>query len=501
MSSTTNAYDIVPYPNWANAHTHPDRLAAIAVLYGMVPPDVEHCRVLEIGCGDGNNLIPMAFGLPKSEFVGIDLATKPIGAAQARIKCLGLRNIQAHSMNLLDIGPEFGKFDYIIAHGLYSWAPAGVQDKLLAVCNQNLSHSGVAFVSYNAHPGGHIRQMLREMIQFRTRRIDDPEEQAQEGKAFLRLLLEGMDTRTPFRKVFQEEFERMSIRGVGAIYHDELSPNFSPVHFADFVERAARHGLQFLSEVELSRMIDIQPNPKPLAALMGLAAGDLIASQQYSDFVKFRWFRQTLLCHQDVHLLRDRPADCVGQLFVASPLRLSAENPNGASEFSDSRGPGTIKTNNPILISILRELDRIWPRAERFDCLLNQICARNTDAFQSDLIEDLPKAVLTLAAMSLVDLRTHRLPIAEAISDRPEASLIARLESRESDFVTTLLHSHVKLEDEQVLRFLHLLDGTRDRLALADAVAIDHPNVSRDSILEQIDKNLVNIYRLGLLTA
>jgi SAM-dependent methyltransferase/methyltransferase-like protein len=501
MSSTANAYDRIPYPGRANAHTHPDRLAAIAVLYGMVPPPVEHCRVLEIGCGHGNNLIPMAFGLPGSEFVGIDLAAKPIEAAQARIDCIRLRNIQVRAMNLLDLGLEFGQFDYIIAHGLYSWIPPAVQDKLLAVCDQNLTSNGVAFISYNANPGGHIRKMLREMMQFRTSRIHDPEGQAREGRAFLRLLLEGMDARTPFRLILQEELERMSDRGLGAIYHDELSPDFLPVQFADFIERAGRHGLQFLSEVELGCMIDVVPNSEPLAALRELAAGDLIASQQFFDFVKFRWFRQTLLCHHEIQLCRDRPANRLSQLYVASSLSLSAEHPDGVCEFCDTRGPGTIKTNNAILIALLRELGRIWPRAARFDELISMVRAQAPDAFPREVVEDLPQAMLTLAAMALVDLRTYRLPIADAIDDQPEASLIARLEARESNFVTTLLHSHVKLEDEQVQRFLQLLDGTRDRRALADAIAADHPDDSRDDILKQLDRNLANIYRLGLLTA
>jgi hypothetical protein len=55
----------------------------MAVLFGMQPADIEQCRVLEIGCGDGANLIPMALGLPGSEFVGIDLAASPIAYQQA----------------------------------------------------------------------------------------------------------------------------------------------------------------------------------------------------------------------------------------------------------------------------------------------------------------------------------------------------------------------------------------------------------------------------------
>ncbi len=501
MSSTANAYDRVPYPTSANAHTHPDRFAVVGVLRGMLPPDLKHCRVLEIGCGEGSNLIPMAFGLPGSEFVGIDLAAKPIEGALAGLERIRLKNIQFRQMDILDIGPEFGQFDYIIAHGVYSWVPAHVQDKLLAICNQNLSANGVAFVSYNTNPGGHVRRMLREMMQFHTRRLEDSEERAREGKAFLGLLLQTMDANAPFRKLFQQEFNRLSKQTDNSIYHDEMSPDFSPVNFSDFVDHAAAHELQFLGEVEFDALMDVLPDADPLAAIRQLAEGDVIACQQYLDFVRFRWFRQTLLCHRDVQLSRDNPGDGLSGLFVASRLRRSAELPDGASEFRDPQGPGVIKTNNIVLIALLRRLEQIWPRAERFADLLGVVYDQAPAAPQGESADDLSRAVLTLVAGKLVDLRTYRLPVADCVSERPQASLLAQLDARECNMVTTLLHSRVKLEDQTAQRFLQLLDGTRDRNLLADAIAGDHPDVSRDALLGQIDSNLTSIYRLGLLVA
>ena len=73
MSAATS-YDSVLYPSHACAETHPDRLATLATLFGLSPAPVERCRVLELGCGDGGNLLAMAFALPGSTFVGVDLA-------------------------------------------------------------------------------------------------------------------------------------------------------------------------------------------------------------------------------------------------------------------------------------------------------------------------------------------------------------------------------------------------------------------------------------------
>src|ERR1022692_1414883 len=129
MSNTPRtSYDLVVYPSYAHAQTHPDRLAVIGSLLGLEPAPAEHCRVLELGCGSGSNLVPMAWGLAQSEFVGIDLAASRIAEGKRMLSDLGLTNIRLIPGNITEINGDWGKFDYIIAHGLYSWVPAQVQE-------------------------------------------------------------------------------------------------------------------------------------------------------------------------------------------------------------------------------------------------------------------------------------------------------------------------------------------------------------------------------------
>src|SRR5260370_14025547 len=148
----------------------------------MKPAPVTDCRVLEIGCGNGANLIPLAYHLPESRFTGIDLAAAPIAAACTMAGELGLSNIDLRVADLRDLGPEVGEFDYIFAHGLYSWIPAEVRDRLLAVGRQPLAPEGVAFVSYNVYPGRYPRQMIREILLYPTRGLEAPAERIAEGR-------------------------------------------------------------------------------------------------------------------------------------------------------------------------------------------------------------------------------------------------------------------------------------------------------------------------------
>src|SRR6266498_1508146 len=92
--SLVNPYNAVQYATHPKPQTHPAHLGAIATLFGMAPAPPGGCRVLEIGCGTGTNLIAMALVSPRSEFIGIDLASGPIEAGRQIIAALGLRNVE-----------------------------------------------------------------------------------------------------------------------------------------------------------------------------------------------------------------------------------------------------------------------------------------------------------------------------------------------------------------------------------------------------------------------
>lgn len=147
------SYDELPYPSLSYAPTHPDRLATLATLLGMDPAPVGQCRVLALGCAGAGNIIPMAYVLPDAEFVGIDASARQIKRGQTVVEALRLDNISLEHLDIQDITPGLGEFNYIIAHGVYSWVPSEVQDSLLRVCKENLASNGVAYVSYNTYPG------------------------------------------------------------------------------------------------------------------------------------------------------------------------------------------------------------------------------------------------------------------------------------------------------------------------------------------------------------
>ena len=246
-----SSYDQVPYPRASYRETHPDSLAAIATLFGMDPAPVERCRVLELACAAGGNLIPMASALPNSEFVGLDLSARQIALGQAVIATLGLRNIRLEQADILDVGAEQGPFDYLIAHGLYSWVPPPVRDQMLALCGLLLRPNGVAVVSYNAQPGGHARRMLRDMMLFHARHESEPQQRVAAARALLPALLEAPPADLPDYAAFLREGQDLLANVPDAlVYHEFLAEVNEPIPLHEFVERAAGHGLQYLADAQ-----------------------------------------------------------------------------------------------------------------------------------------------------------------------------------------------------------------------------------------------------------
>ncbi len=193
--ATGRTYDETPYPSAPYPQTHPSHLAVIGRLFGMQPSDPANCRVLELGCADAGNLIPMAANLPDVEFVGVDISSRHIADGQELIDQLGLTNIRLLRQSILDIGPSLGVFDYIIAHGVFSWVPAAVQEKILEICRQQLAAQGIAFISYNTYPGWCLRGMFRDMMMYHTRRFDDPRQQVEQARALVQFLADEVPTR------------------------------------------------------------------------------------------------------------------------------------------------------------------------------------------------------------------------------------------------------------------------------------------------------------------
>lgn len=525
MAST--AYDDVPYPSVPFPQTHPDRLATLAALFGMRTASVEGCRVLELGCGDGGNLIPMALVLPGSRFLGLDLAGEPIGRGRATINALGLRNVELRQEDLRafdrSVDADLEPFDFIIAHGVYSWVPEDVREALLSICQRRLAPRGVAYVSYNAYPGCHIRDMVRQMLQYHAAGTNDSRVAIARSQGLARMLADVLPEMEELA-FLRNELREVTERTPSVLFHDDLAPENRPFHFYELMERAGAHDLQYLAEADFQEM-GVHGLPPRLVEILDSIEQErgLVAREQYLDFLKVRRFRQTLLCHADVTLDRVSMAERVEQLSVASPVAPATDQPNlrpgVVEEFRGPRG-SVIRLDLPLAKAALLELGAAWPRRLPFRELRSRADARLADlgvppaGKDGDQARALAEILLETYGAGLIQLHTFMPSIALEPGERPAASPLVRLQVERGDLsvVSTLLHTTLHTDDPFGRYALTLLDGTRDRPTLLRElrrwVHQDRgagPTTERDSSIDlsaaSLDAQLRELGRRGLLVA
>lgn len=337
-----NSYDTVPY--WGNPYrdTHPDRMATMAQMFGLTPSTVNRCRVLELGCANAANLIPMAVALPDSTFVGIDLSQRQIDAGLKMIAAIPLHNIKLIHGSIENITSDHGLFDYIICHGVYSWVPRKIQDHILRICNVNLAPHGIAYVSYNTHPGWFMRGMVRRMMKFHANRFSAPETQLKQSRALLDFLSEASSGVDPaYHALLSRELNILRHCNDSYLYHEHLEENNEPLFFYEFMERAEAAGLRYLAEPHLSEMVPINVPPE-VANVLGQVGPNIIEFEQYLDFLKNRTFRRTLLCHSELIPRREINPEQFQEFRFASSLKRQGTGGNcsdaGSWEFANPDG-------------------------------------------------------------------------------------------------------------------------------------------------------------------
>jgi methyltransferase-like protein/SAM-dependent methyltransferase len=478
-------YDEFPYPSFPFPLTHPDHLAVLATLFGLRPAPPAQARVLELGAASGGNLTPLALVYPQASFLGVDLSRRQVEEGAATIAALGLKNVELRQASILDVDDGYGPFDYILCHGVYSWVPRDVQDKILDICARNLAPDGIALVSYNTLPGWRLRGLIRDVLRYHvSRHADkDPVGQMAQARALMDFLARSCQNETTaYSLLLKEELELQQKVLDAHLYHDHLEEHNDPIYFHEFVERLRGRNLRYLGEANFREMY--QGNlPANVQEVLQRLAPDLIQMEQYLDFLRNRTFRQTLICHQDHQPGYALGPERVAPFQVASPLKPQSARPDlrgpTAEEF---RGPNDVwlRTNEPIMKAAMTHLAECWPRAVPFGelCRLARKRLDGSDPAAAVVQADrwnLGKTILTFYAAGSevwIYLWLQQPEFATRVSERPVASPLARLQAPRGPHVTSLLHQNVTL-GEFLRQLLPYLDGSRARADLVERM-VDH---------------------------
>ena len=296
-----NTYNELLYKSNPFTYTIPALLEAQGKLFGLTPKDSRKARILELGSSFGGNIITQALYNHEAEFVGVDLTAEQVKKGNEVIEKIGLKNIKLIEKNILDINEDFGKFDYIIVHGVFSWVPDIVKEKIIKICNENLTEEGIAYISYNTYPGWKEPDKIREMMLYANKYFPEVSQgdKVQRGKAFISIVAEQMKIYTDVAEKkgdFIKQIEGILNMQDYYVGHEQLENINDPMYLHQFVDMLRKENLQYISDVGLRLSIASIYNDSTIEKLQQLSQGDPVIKEQCLDYILDTKFRRALIC-------------------------------------------------------------------------------------------------------------------------------------------------------------------------------------------------------------
>ena len=289
-------YKSMPFP-----YTTPATLEAYAALVGISAPNPKTARVLELGATYGGNIISQALFNPDATFVGIELSQEQVEKGNEVIANAGLTNVSLVQSDIASIGSEIGTFDYIIAHGVYSWVDDGVKDALLRLIDEHLAEDGIAYISYNTYPGWHTMDEVRQLMMFsnRDKTQFNHKEKVLHGKTIGSIVgsqILKYDNLKERNSKFLGALRSVMQKDEYYVGHDHLEPNNDPVYFYQFNDHLEAHNLAYLCDADLTLSMVRSFDADIADTLDKLAVNDHVAQEQYLDFMLDTTFRKSIIC-------------------------------------------------------------------------------------------------------------------------------------------------------------------------------------------------------------
>lgn len=434
MTKDKTSYDLLHYDALPQKQGNLRALETVADLFGIEPVDIRQCRVLELGTGTGKTLICQAEEFPESEFIGVDLSEEQIKDGLCIVEEIGLKNIRLLCQNIMEIGADWGTFDYIIVHGTYSWVPAVVQEKILEICRENLSSSGIAMISYNTYPGWHAKELVRKLMVFHTREarsLESPEAEVREAKSVLDDFAVMKSQQGGFdAPVYEHLRKQMAAYDEDYIFHEYLEDDNFPCYFVDFHKRLKEHGLDHLSDfdwryigtcllqTDLRRFVEDIRSTKDL--------------EQYLDFFVNRPFRASIVTHESTAVLAKLRTNIVDRYVLSVPEQFAIERTDANIWKLGSITPDSVTVtfrleSTPFHDALIAWLDRNRLTYFTIAELENRLLRTASPSVPTQHDSAVFRSTMTsLVRLGLLDMTLRPAPSGISDPDRPQVRAFAR---------------------------------------------------------------------------
>lgn len=311
-------YKELGYKSYPFPFTTPAYLEAYGILVGLKPPTAKTARVLELGATYGGNIISQAAHNPEATFVGIELSQDQVEKGNKIIGDAKLDNVSLVQGDILNFDESMGTFDYIIAHGFYSWISDEMKDKLLDIISNHLADNGIAYVSYNTYPGWHTMEEVRQLMLFANRGHDESthKEKVLRGKTVGSLVgaqILNYDNLKERNSKFLGALRSVMQKDDYYVGHDHLEPHNDPCYLYQFNDHLKANNLAYVGDADLTLSMVRTYDESIADKLEQLAPNSQVDQEQYLDFMLDTTFRKSIICKasaaKDISYAVSNPAE------------------------------------------------------------------------------------------------------------------------------------------------------------------------------------------------
>lgn len=481
---TDDAYADVPYWSMPDRMADPNRLAAVALLHGLTPPDPRTARVLELGSGDGANCMATAAAWPGTHCVGIDLSRPAIERGQELAKRAGLDNVELMVGDLLEVDAgSLGEFDVVLLHGLLSWVPGVVREAAMKIAATVLAPGGLVMCDYDALPGWNLWRVQRAVLEFGAQLAGadaPPMDRIASARDTLAFAAECNGTGTLYAQVLEASAERAAGTTSHLLYHDDMNAALTPLYLHEVAGLAKDNGLAYVGEALASQWWE--SHVAWAEQLRERYGNDPVQGARMADLVSGPQFKASVFTRAEDAWLR-RPTD------ASQAVSLMVNHDGNADDLAAVLAD---QDAAPYVRELVTAAAEARGRGVRIEEVASKLAIDPAA---------LGQVAVDLARVGVLSIRMLQPEVAVSVGDRPAVHALVRAQTDVTQVFTSLTHDSVVIEDPLAINALRLLDGTRDRDALTRDVAAATPGAdgASDRLRAQLDHVLDSAAADGLL--
>ena len=130
---------------------------------------------------------------------------------------------------------------YTTLHSILKNVGGAAIDKIIKICNENLTEEGIAYISYNTYPGWKEPDKIREMMIYANKYFPEISlgDKNQRGKAFISIVAEQMKIYEDISKKkgdFIKQIEEVVGMQDYYVAHEYCEDLNSPLYLNEFVD-------------------------------------------------------------------------------------------------------------------------------------------------------------------------------------------------------------------------------------------------------------------------